>query len=66
MVEPGRWTCPDCDRTYVAPAGWEIYVWAGARRAAQVFHAQRHGRQALVEQRRRLTDPEPDYGTPTT
>jgi hypothetical protein len=59
------WTCVDCGRTYRPPHGWEVFVWAGARRAAQVFHAKKHGRSALIENRRRLEDPPIDYGRTT-
>lgn len=48
--------------TYRAPDWWSVYVWSGARRAAQVEHAKRHGREALVYRRRRLEDEPIPYG----
>ncbi len=56
------WSCPDCSRTYRCPPGWEVYIWSATRRAAQVWHMQRHGRAALIGKRRRVDDPEIDYG----
>jgi hypothetical protein len=53
------WSCPDCSTTYRCPAGWEAAVFLAARRAAQVIHASRHGRSALIRNRRRATDPRP-------
>jgi hypothetical protein len=61
-VDASKWSCPDCLATYTSPPGWEVYVWAGARRAAQVIHAQRHGKAALTQRRRRLEDPPIPYG----
>jgi hypothetical protein len=58
------WSCPDCGETYRPPDRWQIPVWAGARRAAQVYHAGMHGRSALVRNRRRNEDPPIDYGPP--
>lgn len=58
------WSCPDCGQVYRPPHTWQVPVWLGARRAAQVLHAEMHGRRALVERRRRLTDPPVDYGNP--
>lgn len=53
------WSCPDCLATYRMPKHWEASVFLAARRAAQVVHAGKHGRQALVQGRRRATDPRP-------
>lgn len=53
------WTCPDCNASYRCPAGWEAAVFLAARRTAQVVHASRHGRRALIERRRRASDPRP-------
>jgi hypothetical protein len=61
-IDSAAWSCPDCNETFRSPPGWPVYVWAGARRAAQVLHAKKHGRSALIENRRRLTDPPIDYG----
>jgi hypothetical protein len=61
-VDREAWTCPDCLKTYRADPTDEVYVWSGRRRSAQVLHASKHGRSALVINRRRLTDPPIDYG----
>jgi hypothetical protein len=61
-VDQGVWTCPDCNRSYRADPNDEVPVWLGRRRAAQVYHAGKHGRSALVRNRRRLQDPPIDYG----
>lgn len=53
------WTCPDCQETYRMPGRWEAAVFLAARRAAQVVHASRHGRSALIRNRRRATDARP-------
>ena len=53
------WTCPECLATYRMPKHWEAAVYLAARRAAQVVHASRHGRSALVRNRRRATDSRP-------
>jgi hypothetical protein len=60
-AEAEVWTCPDCNRTYRMPGGWEPAVWLSARRAAQYQHAARHGRPTdLPERRRRRDDPPPE------
>jgi len=57
MVEV--WSCPDCGQTYRMPRHWEAAVFLAARRTAQVVHASRHGRRALIENRRRASDARP-------
>lgn len=57
MVEV--WSCPDCLATYRMPKHWEAAVFLAARRAAQTVHAARHGRSALITNRRRATDSRP-------
>lgn len=53
------WSCPDCLVVYRCPAGWEAAVFLAARRTAQIIHASRHGRRALIENRRRASDSRP-------
>ncbi len=53
------WRCPDCGQVYRVPGHWEAAVYLAARRAAQVVHASRHGRSALIANRRRATDSRP-------
>jgi hypothetical protein len=36
------WTCPDCSRSYWAPAEWEPELWAAVRDHAQRIHGRRH------------------------
>lgn len=63
-VDQTAWTCPDCRKTYRSPGHWETRIFLSVRRAAQVYHAELHGRQDIVRNRRRTTDPAIDYGTP--
>jgi hypothetical protein len=58
-VDAWTWSCPDCTTSYRAPNGWEASIWLAARRTAQVVHASRHGRSALIINRRRATDSRP-------
>ena len=62
MVEV--WTCIDCGATYRMPRNWEAAVYLAARRAAQVVHASKHGRRALIVNRRRATDARPPSELP--
>jgi len=59
MIDATVWTCPDCAQSYRMPAHWEAAVYLAARRTAQIVHASRHNRRALIENRRRATDSRP-------